>query len=223
MTDTENRLRDALSAAAAATAENIRPLTVPARRRLRAPFRIAAAALVVAVVVFGAVRLATPSPLSRENTVAMAMSGPEQSGDADVSVFLCKRHDRFPNCDHVITEDERAEIRRTLEARPEVKRVLFEDQQQAWENFRSQNTDKPALLKAIVVEDMSESFRAWLRPGADPNAVARAMGELPGVSNAIDRPCLLRRLSPWSLVEHVLPWSDEPEQCSFPEFEPPES
>ncbi|MER5628591.1 permease-like cell division protein FtsX [Streptosporangium sp. NPDC002544] len=222
MTDIENRLRDALSAAAA-TAENIRPLTVPARRRLRAPFRIAAAALAVAVVVFGAVRFTAPSPLSRENIVTMAMSGPEQSGDADVSVFLCKQHDPFPKCDHVMTEGERAEIRRTLEARPEVKRVLFEDQQQAWENFRSQNTDKPALLQAIAVEDMPESFRAWLRPGADPKVVARAMGELPGVSNAIDRHCLLRRSWLGSLVEHLLPWSDEPEQCSFPKFEPPES
>ncbi|WP_433369435.1 hypothetical protein [Streptosporangium sp. CA-115845] len=48
-------------------------------------------ALAVAVTVFGVVRLTAPSPLLQENIVAVAMSVPEQSGDADVSVFLCKR------------------------------------------------------------------------------------------------------------------------------------
>ncbi|MEU8201987.1 permease-like cell division protein FtsX [Streptosporangium sp. NPDC049046] len=220
MTDIENRLRDALSTAAA-TAENVRPLTVPVRRRSRTPFRVAAVALAVAVTAFGVVRLKEVSSLSRENIVAMAMSGVEQPGDADVAVFLCKQDDAFPTCDHAITEDEKAEIRRTLEARPEVERVLFEDRRQALEKFRSYNADNSTLLKAIAVEDMPESFRAWLRPEADSKAVARAMGELPGVSNAIDTPCMLRNASLWSLVEYVLPWS-EPEQCSFPAFEVPE-
>lgn len=219
MTDIENRLRDALSAASATVAD-VRPLVVPVRRS-RAPLRIAAVALAVAVTVFGVVRLSTSSTLSRENIVAMAMSGPEQSGYADVSVFLCKQDDLFPTCGHVMTEDEKAEMRRTLETRPEVERVFFEDRRQAWEKFRSQNADNPALVKAIAVEDMPESFRAWIRPGADSKAVARAMGELPGVSNALDTSCMLRNASLWSLVEHVLPWS-EPEQCSFPAFEVPE-
>ncbi|MFF5109609.1 permease-like cell division protein FtsX [Streptosporangium sp. NPDC000509] len=220
MTDIENRLRDALSTAAA-TAADVRPLTVPARRRSRTPFRGAAVALAIAVTAFGVVRLDNASSLSRENIVAMAMSGPEQSGYADVSVFLCKQDDPIPTCGHATTEDEKAEIRRTLEARPEVDRVLFEDRRQALEKFRRQNADDPTLLKAIAVEDMPESFRAWLRPEADSKAVARAMGEQPGVSNAIDTPCMLRNASLWSLVEYVLPWS-EPEQCSFPAFEVPE-
>ncbi|MFI6457303.1 permease-like cell division protein FtsX [Streptosporangium amethystogenes] len=221
MTDAENRLRDALSAAAA-TAADVRPLAAPARRRSRAPFRIAAVALAVAVTVFGVVRLTVPLSSSREAVVAMAMSGAEPSGYADVSVFLCRQDDFRPNCDHVVTEDEKAEIRRALEARPEVERVLFEDRRQAWEKFRSQYADNPTLVKAIAVEDMPESFRAWLRPGADSNAVARAMGGLPGASHAIDGPCLLRGASLWSLVERVLPWSNEPEQCSFPRFEVPD-
>ncbi|MEV0752732.1 permease-like cell division protein FtsX [Streptosporangium sp. NPDC050280] len=220
MTDIENRLRDALSTAAA-TAENVRPLTVPARRRSRAPFRIAVAALAVAVTVFGVVRLSAISQLSRENIVAMAMSGPEQSGYADVSVFLCKQDSPFPICDHAATEDEQEEIRRALEVRPDVERVFFKDSQQAWKEFQSQYADNPALREAIAVEDMPESFRAWLRPGTDSRAVARAMGELPGVSNAVDTPCMLRKASLWSLITHFLPWSGEPEQCSFPAFKPP--
>ncbi|MET8046024.1 permease-like cell division protein FtsX [Streptosporangium sp. NPDC005286] len=222
MTDIENRLRDALSAAAA-TAENVRPLTVPARRRLRAPFRIAAAALAVAVVVFGAVRLATPPPPSRGNMVAMAMSSIEPFGYADVSVFLCKEDDVLPNCAHAVTEDEQAGIRRALEGRPEVERVLFEDRRQVWENFRRQNANNPTLLQAIVVTDMPEVFRAWIRPGTDPSVVARAMGELPGVSNSLGTHCMLERASLWSIIVRSLPWSDEPEQCSFPEFKPPGS
>ncbi|GAA3422545.1 permease-like cell division protein FtsX [Streptosporangium vulgare] len=218
MTDIENRLRDALSAASA-TAADVRPLVVPVRRS-RAPLRISAVALAVAVTVFGVVRLSTSFTLSRENVVAMAMSGPEQSGYADVLVFLCKQDDAFPTCDHAMTEDEKAEIRRALETRPEVERIFFEDRRQVWEKFRSQNADDSMLLKELTVEDMPESFRALLKPGADSKAVARAMGELPGVSNALDTPCVLRKVSLRSLVEYVLPWS-EPEQCSFPAFEVP--
>ena len=95
MTDAENRLRDALSAAAA-TAADVRPLAVPVRRRSRAPFRIAAVALAVVVTVFGVVRLTASPPPSQETIVAMAMSGPEQSGYADVSVFLCKQDEPLP-------------------------------------------------------------------------------------------------------------------------------
>ncbi|MER5645098.1 permease-like cell division protein FtsX [Streptosporangium sp. NPDC002524] len=209
---TESRLRDALSTAAV-TAVDVRPLTVPAHRS-RVSFRIAVPALAVAVTVFGVVHLTTPAPPPAEGIIAMAMNGDEPSEYADVSVFLCKPRD-LPPCDHAATREERAGLRRAIEARPEMERVLFEDRQRMWENFRRQNADNPTLMREIEVSDLPEAFRVWTRPGADPGAVARAMSELPGVSNSINMSCLLERASLWSIVRGFLPWSDEPEQCTF--------
>ncbi|MDP9863879.1 MULTISPECIES: permease-like cell division protein FtsX [Streptosporangium] len=215
MTVTENRLREALSAAAA-TAVDVRPLTAPARRRSRAPFRTAAAALAVAVIAFGAVRLSAPSPAPDGEIAAMAMSAVEPSGAPEVSVFLCKDGDPLPNCaGRGITETEREDLRRTLEGRPEVESVLFEDRQRAWEKFRRQYEDDPQMLAAIVPADMPESFRARIRPEAGSRAVARAASGLPGVSVVVDSACLLRKASLVSLARRILLGADDEERCSF--------
>ncbi|MFI6795141.1 permease-like cell division protein FtsX [Streptosporangium canum] len=217
MNATENRLREAL-AAAAVTAVDVRPLTLPSRRRSRVPLRVTAVALAVAATAFGVVRLATlppASPMSQgETIVAMSMSGEAPGGRAEVSVFLCKGKDPFPNCEGgKITETEKENLVRMLEARPEVKSVTFEDQRTAWENFQQQNQDDPQLINGIVPEDMPESFRVRTREGANSLAVARAAHELPGVSTAVDLPCLLERASLWGIVKSNLPWSDDGEQC----------
>ncbi|WP_326826427.1 permease-like cell division protein FtsX [Streptosporangium sp. NBC_01756] len=219
MTATENRLREALSAAAV-TAVDVRPLTVPARRRSRVPLRVTAVALAVAATAFGVVRLAAPSPASPmsqgETIVAMSMGGEAPGERAEVSVFFCKENNPFPNCKGgKTTETEKENLVRMLEARPEVKSVTFEDRQTAWENFRQQNQDNPGLINVVVSEDMSESFRVRTREGADSLAVARAAHELPGVSNVIDLPCLLERASLWGTIKSKLPWSDDEDQCSF--------
>ncbi|MGV9327096.1 permease-like cell division protein FtsX [Streptosporangium sandarakinum] len=220
---TEGRLRDALSAAAGTVAD-VRPLAVPARRRTRFPLRVAAAALAVTAVAVGVTNLAASSPRpGEEMVVAMAAGGTGPSGMAEVSVFLCKDQDPFPNCGGKgVTEAGREDLGRTLKGRPEVESVLFEDQWAAWENFRRANARNTVLLDAVRPEDMPESFRLRVKPGADSLALARASGELSGVSNAIDIRCLLERSSPWGMIKSKLPWSDDPQQCSFPGFTPPD-
>ncbi|MEU6737763.1 permease-like cell division protein FtsX [Streptosporangium sandarakinum] len=221
---TEGRLRDALSAAAGTVAD-VRPPAVPARRRTRLPLRVAAAALAVTAVAVGVgvTSLAASSPRPGEAmVVAMAAGGTGPSGMADVSVFLCKDQDLFPNCGGKgITEAGREELRRTLAGRPEVESVTFEDQRANWENFRRQNADNTVLLNAVRPGDMPEVFRVRVEPGTDSLALARAAGGLPGVSSAIDTRCLLERSSPWGMIKSRLPWSDDPRQCSFPGFTPP--
>ncbi|MFF0308731.1 permease-like cell division protein FtsX [Streptosporangium sp. NPDC004379] len=221
MKTTEERLRGALSAAGD-TVTDVPPLVVPARRRTRLPLRVSAAALAVAAVAVGVTNLAAPVSQPGDDVVlAMAAGGAGPWGRAEVSVFLCKRQDPFPSCGGKgITEAEREELRRTLAGRPEVEGVIFEDQQKAWENFRRQNTNDTALIDAIRPEDMPESFRVGIREDADSGAVARAAGEMPGVSNAIDQPCLLRRTSRWEAIKSRLPWSDGPQQCFFPDSPP---
>ncbi|GGP84602.1 permease-like cell division protein FtsX [Streptosporangium pseudovulgare] len=193
-----------------------RPLPAPRSRRAfgKGPIRTVAVALAVAATAFGVTRLVSLSSGPQESIVAMTMSGTAPSGTPEVSVFLCKDGDPFPGCEgRGITETERENLRRTLEARPEVEGVAFQDRRQAWEDFRRQNEDDhPELVKAIHPGDMPESFRARIRAGADPSAVARAASGLPGVSNSVDQVCILDKIHPLGSVKEILGLG---EQCSF--------
>ncbi|WP_179155523.1 permease-like cell division protein FtsX [Microbispora sp. GKU 823] len=134
--------------------------------------------------------------------------GAATSNWVDVSVFLCTDHSPFPRCrGGEVTAWERENISRTLRARRDVKIVTFEDRRTAFENFRRSETN-PLLLKATTVEDMAESFRLKLAPGADHLAVARAASDLPGVSNVVDEGCLRDNLTRPAEVQR---------QCDFPD------
>ncbi|MBG0819802.1 hypothetical protein HS048_03420 [Planomonospora sp. ID91781] len=218
MSAVEERLRDAL-AGAAVTASQVRPLpAVPIRRRTRIPLPLAipvrrragipvllaavATAAAVAVAAFTAARVALPGPtgpeLTKEHIIAMAMAGaaPERTGMAHISVFLCKAHDPFPQCaGDGVTETGKEEIRRTLDALPEVEAVVSEDRRTAYANFRAQNRENTALLNAIRMEDLPESFRVWIVDPTDrrmSEKVRGAVAGLPGISNVVDSFCLLR-------------------------------
>ncbi|MDP9848166.1 permease-like cell division protein FtsX [Streptosporangium lutulentum] len=222
----EDRLREAMAARAEAVPDDDRPLPAPRVRRAgwTTPVAIAAAVLLVAGTILGTVRLGEPSPGSPETIVAMSMGGTEPSDTPEVRVFPCKGAEPWQNCEGAATEAEKEEIRRMLEARPEVEDVVFRDQRTNWESFRRENKDNATLLQVITVEVMPESFTARIRPDADSLAVARAAGELPGVANAIDKDCLFGRLSLLSRIESKLPWAEPERQCSYPEHPmPPDS
>ncbi|MFC4057241.1 permease-like cell division protein FtsX [Planomonospora corallina] len=196
------RLRDALTAAAG-TAVEVRPLTVPARRRIRFPglltTAVAAAAVVAAAfTVTVAVRSASgplAPGLSKEHVITMAMTGasPGRADRADVSVFLCMEDDYYPHCGgREATAAQKEEIRRRLDALPEAELVVFESRREAYASFRAEFADRAALLEAIQVEDLPESFRVKTRNSADSQVVMEAVQGLPGVSNVVDLPCLLK-------------------------------
>ncbi|MFF3671326.1 permease-like cell division protein FtsX [Microtetraspora malaysiensis] len=194
MSSIEDRLRDAMTARAQTVQDNDRPLPQPRTRHAgkAGAVKIAAITLAVTATAVGVVRLAAPSSeVSEENVVAMTMTNMAYSGTPEVAVFFCKDNDPFPSCANgKITEVEREDLLRMLQARPEVETVTFEGQQQAWENFRRQSADNPELVRAVTPGDMPESFRARIRTGADSSAVARAASGLPGVSNSVDSACL---------------------------------
>ncbi|MEU7986701.1 permease-like cell division protein FtsX [Streptosporangium canum] len=213
MNSIEDRLRDAIAARAETVRDDDRPLPAPRARgaSVRSPIRIAAVALAVAATTLGVVRLAAPSPGQQESIIATTMNG-LPSGAPGVSVFLCKADDSFPSCkDGKITEVEKENLQRSLEARPEVETVVFEDQQQAWENFREQNKDDTEFLKDLVPGNMTESFRVRITAGADFSAVARAASELPGVSHSVDQACIWDNSPLGGSVKESSGW----ERCSF--------
>ncbi|GII32854.1 permease-like cell division protein FtsX [Planotetraspora mira] len=209
MSAIEDRLRDAMAARARTVRDDDLPL--PAPRAGGGRFKIAAAALAVTVTAFGLVRLAAPQ--EQESTLTVSLSAVESAGRPVVSVFLCMKDDVFASCKSgKATDAEREKLRRAMERRPDVESVSFEDQQQAWENFRRNMTDKPELLRTVVPSDLPEAFRVQVRPGADFSAVARAASEFPGVSNSVDGACIADSLSAWGSVKR---WLGSKDECSF--------
>ncbi|MER7128370.1 permease-like cell division protein FtsX [Streptosporangium saharense] len=178
MTETENRLRDALSAAASTTVD-IHPLTVPVRHRFRLPLAVVAAVVTVTAVGAGVLWIRQADP--RATTAEVAA---RPSSDPEISVFLCRRNDAFPRCKGKTAN--RAKVAEALWSRPDVDWIGYEDRREAYAKYRRQ----PGALKAVTVEDMPDSFRVVPGAGADWNAIAAAARKLPGVSNVVDQRCL---------------------------------
>ncbi|MEU1736085.1 permease-like cell division protein FtsX [Streptosporangium sp. NPDC020145] len=218
MTETENRLRDALSAAAS-TAVNVRPLTVPSRRRRRWVIPVAVVAAAASVAVFLTVRVAAVlSSPDRSEVVAMSVGAMDESDTSSVNVFLCLSGDAtvHPGCaGGKATETEKAGIQRALQGRPEVESVSFRDQRTAYEGFQRQYEDKnPALLKTVKITDMPETFIVQVRPGADRAALLGAASELPGVAVAVDAVCLRERASLRSVIIDTVFGDEDRPSCS---------
>jgi cell division transport system permease protein len=117
------------------------------------------------------------------------------SDKVEVSVFLCKKNDPFPQCKGSggVNEQEQADLKATIEALPQVQQVTFENAAEAYKNYRTQNANNTVLLSAVQVEDMPESFRVKLK---DPETYAAVIDQLkgaPGVSNVINQKELLEK------------------------------
>ncbi|GAA4212453.1 permease-like cell division protein FtsX [Microbispora amethystogenes] len=189
MSTIEDRLRDAMAARARTVPDDgldhLRPAPRAARRR-GAGTAAVAAAVAVAATAFTVVRLAHPSPAPSTSGVGVTSASPT----LQVSIYLCGDTSPYRGCRKgAATEREKERVRQVMAARPDVAGVEFEDRRKAFENFRRSETN-PRLLKVVTVEDMPESFRVRLTPGADHAAVARAASRLPGVSNVIDEACI---------------------------------
>ncbi|AWS47535.1 permease-like cell division protein FtsX [Streptosporangium sp. 'caverna'] len=190
MTATENRLRESLSAAAA-TAVDVRPLTLPVRRRLRIPMLLVAAAVTMAAVGVGFVWAGQLDPRTTTAVQASPQASPVPQTQLEISVFLCKENDSFPQCkDSKNKKIDRAKIAEALWSRPDVEWLQFENAAEAYKNFRDQNKNNKVMLSSIRVEDMPESFRILPEQGAGWDAIIAAAKALPGVSNVVDQRCV---------------------------------
>ncbi|MEV4243498.1 permease-like cell division protein FtsX [Streptosporangium canum] len=190
MNATENRLREALSAAAM-TAADVRPLTVPARRRSRVPMLLVAAAVTAVAVGAGSVWAGWAGRADPRTTTAVQAS-PTPEIQLEISVFLCKKNnDPFPQCKG--QKVDRAKIAEALLSRPDVEWIAFQTAAKAYKRFKEQNKSDTTLLSKIRVEDMPESFRIVPEQGADWKKITAAAKGLPGVSNVVDQRCLLHK------------------------------
>ncbi|MBP2705945.1 ABC transporter permease [Microbispora sp. RL4-1S] len=110
----------------------------------------------------------------------------------ELSVYLCTDKSPFPACKNrgAVTEAEKTSLKQTIQAMPDVERVEFEDQAQAYKNFQESDSNK-LLLSVTRVEDMPESFRVKLKDPDKAAAVADSLSGQPAVSRIINQRVLL--------------------------------
>ncbi|GII81527.1 hypothetical protein Sru01_65090 [Sphaerisporangium rufum] len=192
---TEDRLRDALRAAAGTMdVHTVRPLTAPRRRRpSRTPMLAAAAVTLIALTgVVGYDRLtAVRTPVEPAAAAPSAAPGTIWAGTSKrtaIIVFLCKRNDAFEACQGraAITAAEKKHIERTLRKLPGVRELRFESQETAYGRFLEAYGDDNAFARTIKITDLPESLRLKIAVGADRRAILDAARVLPGVSNVVD-------------------------------------
>ncbi|GAA0917455.1 permease-like cell division protein FtsX [Nonomuraea longicatena] len=209
----ETRLRDALVAAGdTVDRTSLRPLVPTQRRRFRVPARfvVIGAALAIA----GAIGAVTLTPADEETVVLAAgvspfMAGDWTAGKPTIAVFLCKAGSPSPSCGAVlgsgegtvdspqeviaegkaVTPSQILDLKRALEARPEIMSITFEDAQTAYKNFLQAYGSNPEVARAVTVNDLPESFRLTLKPDADWSPVAEAAKDMPGVDIVINQKC----------------------------------
>ncbi|GAA2663804.1 permease-like cell division protein FtsX [Nonomuraea recticatena] len=211
----EDRLRDALvSAGATVEPETLTPLRTPDRhRRFRVDLRLVAVAAAVAGVAMFLMLRPThhDAPVLAAGMVPMSWS----EGEPEISVYLCKPDSPFPACTDDVPPD-RGAIEQALRARPEVKSVMYEDQQAAYEKFRqSQVGHEGRLLELVTAADMPESFRLNMRPGTDWSAVIEAAYGLDGVATVINNVCVEKRAELFEVIKEKIFGSDD-EVCVTP-------
>jgi cell division transport system permease protein len=109
-------------------------------------------------------------------------------GKVDVTVYLCNQEDQAttPTCSSgAVTPAQQAQIKRQLEAAPQVKTVIPESAQEAYAHYQQQFKDSP--LKSIVTPaQIGSDFRVKLKNPNDGQIIISAVQSLPGVQEVQD-------------------------------------
>lgn len=112
----------------------------------------------------------------------------------EVSIFLCSSTSQSPSCQgKAVTQDERASILADLEATPEVKKVYYESQHQAYERFKEQFKDSPDLVRNVSPDALPESYRVKLKDPTQFAVIQSKFANEPGVDQVTDQRALLER------------------------------
>ncbi|NUS04669.1 MAG: hypothetical protein HOV97_19165, partial [Nonomuraea sp.] len=113
---------------------------------------------------------------------------------SQINVFLCQPSSVTPACasgrQKGVTKAQKGKIVALLRAAPEVESVVFQDRETAYKSFTESFRDNKSLVAATRVEDLPESYRVRMRPGADRTALVGALSRQRGVSSVIDGRCL---------------------------------
>ncbi|MGH3320610.1 MAG: permease-like cell division protein FtsX [Streptosporangiaceae bacterium] len=112
----------------------------------------------------------------------------------EVSIFLCVKSSSSSQCQQngPATKEQKQQIRRDLSSMPQVKKVYYESQQQAWDRFKRQFSDSP-LLDSASPKDLPDSYRVKLKDPRKYAVVQSAVEGRPGVDTVMNEQHVLKR------------------------------
>ncbi|MEV1246779.1 permease-like cell division protein FtsX [Nonomuraea sp. NPDC049750] len=124
----------------------------------------------------------------------------------EISVYLCMKGSDGPACRHGrgkanklgATVKEKKAIVTVIERIPGLESYVYEDQRTAYRNFVRTYADNKALVAAVEVSDMPESYRLSMRSKADIGTPRRRLARMPGVNRAVDQGCMFWEARLWS-------------------------
>jgi cell division transport system permease protein len=143
--------------------------------------------MTIAVIVTVAVGMALLGIGLMINSQVSSMTG-YWTDKVELSVFLCKKDDVFANCKNkpALNTEQKAELKQTIQGMPAVDRVDYEDQAQAYKNFKAQQGNS-VLLSVVQADDLSDSFRVKLKDPNNAAAVSESLMGQPGIANIVNQ------------------------------------
>ena len=111
----------------------------------------------------------------------------------EVSIYLCGENSQSLTCNGAVTEEQRQEIKATLEfLTPTVQSVYYESSAEAYEHFKDQFKGT-AIVSSVSENALPESFRVKIDDPANFNVISDALIAKPGVETIVDQRKLLQK------------------------------
>jgi cell division transport system permease protein len=112
----------------------------------------------------------------------------------EISVYLCYKGDISPNCHGAATTAQQQGLQSRLQAMPQVEKVTYVTQQQAYTLFKSAMSNEQSLVSTVTATELPPSLEVKLRnPSADYQIVSSAVTGAPGVDSVIDEMTILEK------------------------------
>jgi cell division transport system permease protein len=117
-------------------------------------------------------------------------------GKVQLSIYLCTTTSVSPQCHQngPATTAEKTQIQSDLKALPQVQRVFYESQTQAYQHFKQDFAREPSFTNLVNKSEIPDSFQVKLRNAqTDFNIVAGTVQGRPGVDQIVNDSSLLAK------------------------------
>ncbi len=117
-------------------------------------------------------------------------------GKVQLSIYLCTATSVSPQCHEngPATAAEKSQIETDLKALPQVERVYYESQAQAYLHFKQDFSREPSFTNLVTKSEIPDSFQVKLRNAqTDFNIVAGTVQGRPGVDQIVNDSSLLAK------------------------------
>jgi cell division transport system permease protein len=117
-------------------------------------------------------------------------------GKVQLSIYLCTTTSVSPQCHQngPATPAEKTQIQSDLKALPQVQRVFYESQAQAFQHFKQDFSRQPSFTNLVTKSEIPDSFQVKLHNAqTDFNIVAGTVQGRPGVDQIVNDSTLLAK------------------------------